>query len=797
MRKYTLVLVFMLMILCLTANARQGIDNQKRPPYAPNLIKIKLSVEAVQRAQLPLGLYAERSDFGINELDQLMAVNGGKAIIRAHREVNDKAWQEKTGFDRWFLIRLDGTSTVLNALASFKDNRFVEEAIPEFYAYTTAVPNDTYYTNNWGHNNTAQLPVYSGSSHSGAGVGTIGYDADMQLAWDQSQGYGSSSVIIAIIDTGVDTTHPDLRLVAGYDYGVGDSNPMDDSADPGHGTSCAGVAAAMANNALGITGAAGGCSVMPLKIASADGSLGFTAIENALTHCGDHNVDVASMSFGAEGGMAEGDSPTTDTALEYAYSHGVTLLAATANANTSAIAYPSNHNKVISVGASSPTGQRKSTTSSDGENWWGSNYGTAVQDDQLAVDICAPTILPSTDLVGSVGYSTNNYYMWFNGTSCATPYAAGVTALIISKDPSLTPAQVRTALTSTCTDMTFDGGAGWDRYTGYGMVNANSALNSLVPGMPSCTITAPLGGAVLDLNSTVTVNVTATDTDGTITQVAFYVDDVLKNTDTASPWTWNWNTTGSSGGSHTIKAIATDNAANTAISTVTISLLAPPSESFETGNFSAFPWLNTSAIPWTVQSSDKFSGTYAARSGAISHSAVTDLSITLNITSAGNISFYQKISSEATYDFLYFYIDGVQQGSWSGAGSWTNASYPVTTGSHIFKWTYSKDINTVGNSDCAFLDHIIFPPYTIPITFYPPQNLSAAAGSGFVNLSWQAPLLGTPTGYKIYRNSSLLTTVTGLSYTDNAVVNGTTYNYYLIAAYAGGNSDPTATVSAT
>ena len=75
------------------------------------------------------------------------------------------------------------------AIKSFKANRYIEAAIPEYYAYTTAVPNDTYYANNWGHNNTAQLPVYTGGSHSGAGVGTIGYDADMQLAWDQSQGW--------------------------------------------------------------------------------------------------------------------------------------------------------------------------------------------------------------------------------------------------------------------------------------------------------------------------------------------------------------------------------------------------------------------------------------------------------------------------------------------------------------------------------------------------------------------------------------------------------------------------------
>jgi subtilisin family serine protease len=800
--------IFFLLIGIMYANAVSSTTKEK-PLYANNKLKIQLNQEAYNIARLPQGLYTEASSFNINELDQLMKQIGGVKIIRAHIRMNDLAYEQKTGFDRWFLIKLDGKVTVENAIKALKANRYIEESIPEYYAYTTAVPNDTYYANNWGHNNTAQLPYYTGGSHSGAGVGTIGFDADMQLAWDQSQGYGSASIIIAIIDTGVDLTHPDLRLVTGYDYGDNDSDPSDNSASPNHGTACSGVAAAKANNGLGITGAAGGCSVMPIKIANSAGSLEFTAIENALVHAGDNNVDIASMSFGAEGGMAEGDSPSTDTALEYAYSHGVTLLAATANSNTSAIAYPSNHNKVISVGAASPTGQRKSTTSSDGENWWGSNYGSATIDAQLAVDIMAPTILPSTDRVGSVGYSTTDYYMWFNGTSCATPYAAGCAALLISKDPSLTPAQVRTALTSTATDMTFDGGAGWDRYTGYGMVNANAALNSLIPGMPACTITAPLGGSVYDLNSTITVNVTATDTDGTITSVAFYIDDVLKNTDTTAPYSWSWNTTGYSGGAHTIKAIATDNSSNTAQSTVTVTLLAPPDEGFETGNFSAFAWDNSSAIPWTVQSTEKFSGTYAAKSGAIGDNASTTLNLPMNITSAGNISFWQKVSSESGYDYLRFYIDSVQQGQWSGAGSWTSQTYAVTTGNHTFTWTYSKDTNTVSGSDCAWLDHIIFPPHVVltpaNITWNPTsftQNLLTnqtasqtlnIGNTGTQNLTYTASL---PTGTTTVLDETFATTGIPTGWTET-LVSGTALSWVYATGGGYSNTHPAAAYDGT
>ncbi len=795
MNRLTLFVILMLLPLLICANAVPGPQREK-PLFAKNILKLQLSQQAMDRVDLPEALTASIDRLGIKELDDLISSYGKAKIFRAHIRLKDKAFENEHGVDRWILIKFENSIDVFAALDAFKaKDRWISWASPETYFYTTAIPNDTYYANNWGHNNTAQLPVYSGGSHSGAGVGTVGFDTDAPLAWDQSQGYGSSSIIIAVIDTGVDTAHPDLRLVAGYDYGDNDANPMDDSADPGHGTACSGVTAGRANNGLGVTGVAGGCSVMPVKIADSTGALTGTAIENALYHVGDNSVDVASMSYG--GGYDYGDYPSSDTAYNYAYTHGVVLLAATANDNTSTISYPANHPYVISVGAASPTGQRKSDTSSDGEYWWGSNYGTNTIDARDAVDIMAPTILPATDITGAGnGYNTSSdYYMWFNGTSCATPYAAGVAALILSKEPTLTPAQVRTALTSTATDMTFDGGAGWDRFTGYGLVNANNALSSLVPGLPACTITAPAIGAFINIGETATVNVTATDSDGTITQVQFFIDDVLQYTDFAAPFTWNWDTTGYSNGSHAIKAIATDNSSNSAENSISVTLLAPADEGFESGNFNAFSWSNLSASPWTVQSDVSLSGTYAAKSGIIAHSASTSLAIPMTVSSAGSISFYQMTSSESGYDYLRFYIDGVQQGQWSGVGVWTQQSYAVTAGLHTFSWTYSKDVSYIGGSDCAYLDHIIFPPHGV--YYAPPQNFTVTAGNVVVNLAWQAPASGTPTGYDIYKDSVFLTNVASLSYADHAVTNGTSYSYYLKAIYSGGDSDATETLNVT
>lgn len=218
-------------------------------------------------------------------------------------------------------------------------------------------------------------------------------------------------------------------------------------------------------------------------------------------------------------------------------------------------------------------------------------------------------------------------------------------------------------------------------------------------------------------------------------------------------------------------------------------------EDFETGNFNAFPWTLAGNVNWTVTNTGAYAGTYAAKSGVITHSQSSTIQTTRILSASGTLSFWYKVSSESTYDFLKFYIDGVQQASWSGTVDWTQATYTLAAGTRILKWEYMKDGSVSSGSDCAWIDNIIFPASTI--SYDPPQNFVAVPGNNVVNLSWQAPATGTPTGYKIFKNSSLLTTITGLTYTDNAVTNGTTYSYYLKAVYSGGESSATSTVTAT
>jgi len=524
------LLLLCLVILCTSALAadsttprafapvQQGFTAQAEAslPYAPNRILVQFQPNLDKSAALAIplakGTRVTDARTGISSIDALAAANGVTSIERPYYQPQNMNKAATNGLDRWFMFRFETGNDMARVAESFRADPSVSAVSLDWRAYPAAVPNDPLYSDQWGHNNTGQMLSYDWGTHShenGSPVGTPGFDSHAQEAWDQSQGYGNSGVVIAILDSGVDIDHPDLNLVTGYDFGDDDSNPDDNSSSPGHGTACAGVAAGDGNNGIGVSGIAGNCSIMPLKVADSGGSMYFSSIQNALYYAADNGADIASMSFSAD----IGSDAATDAALQYAYNAGVTLMAATSNDNQSHIHYPANNQYVMGIGAASPCGDRKRSSSSslevnpgvdtdpngytcDGERWWGSNYGSTNQDGADAVDIIAPTIMPTTDIGGSGGYDPSDYSMWFNGTSCATPYAAGCAALVISANPTYTPAQVRDALVSTATDVVnVESGNGWDRYSGYGMVNIDAALGGGGPVAPTAAFSgAPTSG---------------------------------------------------------------------------------------------------------------------------------------------------------------------------------------------------------------------------------------------------------------------------------------------------------------
>ncbi len=472
--------------------------------YREGRVLVKFRQDSVDRLQIrDAGKANSELETGLASFDQAVSPYGLQSVQPTLQvQLKDSRRATALGSYRWYSLDFSKADDMEAVAAQLRRDPNVEEATPDYRAFLAAVPNDPLHPDHWGHNNTAQLPDLDWGGTYGHTlpntVGTPGFDANAHAAWDNSQGYGSASVVVAIIDSGVDVGHPDLRQVTGWDYGSGDSNPDDNSGNAGHGTACAGVAAAIQNNGLGSAGIAGGVSIMPMKAADNAGSLFFSAIINCIYYAADNGADVISMSLGA----AISSDPSTDAAISYANGLGVTILAATGNENSSTISYPAINSLVIGVGAASPCGERKRSSSSgaevnpgvntdpngytcDGERWWGSNYGVNSQDAAGAVDLIAPTILPTTDIQGAGGYDPGNYSGFFNGTSCSTPYAAGVCALIKSKNPSWTPAQIRDQLVTTAQDVTsVESGAGWDRYSGYGMIDAAAATGGGAPMDP-------------------------------------------------------------------------------------------------------------------------------------------------------------------------------------------------------------------------------------------------------------------------------------------------------------------------
>jgi subtilisin family serine protease/PKD repeat protein len=310
------------------------------------------------------------------------------------------------------------------------------------------------------------------------------YDADMDIktAWNITK--GNPNVKIAILDDGVELTHPDLvaNLLPGYD-GLFLNSAGGPSGNDAHGTACAGIVGAVANNSIGLAGNAPACKILPVRIAytpagQSEWFMTASSVTSGINWAIQNGASILSNSWG--GGL---NSLSVNNAIDNAVNNGrnglgAIVIFAAGNDNAASAVYPSNLNKVIAVGATTMCDERKSPESCDNWNTWGSNYGTGL-------DVSAPgTWIVSTDLSGSAGFSTNDYTVRFNGTSAAAPAVASVAALILSVNPALSQTEVRRIIETTCDKVggyTYLNGipnqpaGSWSQDLGYGRVNALAA----------------------------------------------------------------------------------------------------------------------------------------------------------------------------------------------------------------------------------------------------------------------------------------------------------------------------------
>lgn len=260
---------------------------------------------------------------------------------------------------------------------------------------------------------------------------------------------GNKNTIVAVIDTGVDYNHEDLSAVnasLGWDFVNNDADPMDDN---GHGTHVAGTVAATINNGKGVVGVAPGITIMPLKVLDSNGSGRISDIANAITYAADHGARILSMSFGSWF-----PSKAMEDATKYAvYTKGTLAFAAAGNDGLQLNTYPAAYNWILAVAAVGYDGNRAAY----------SNHGAFV-------DIAAPGGSNDGNQRHDI-LSTwpGNTYAYAAGTSMATPHASGVAALYWSYNPSLTNAQIGNALIKNADDK---GAVGWDKYYGYGIIDA-------------------------------------------------------------------------------------------------------------------------------------------------------------------------------------------------------------------------------------------------------------------------------------------------------------------------------------
>jgi len=306
-------------------------------------------------------------------------------------------------------------------------------------------------------------------------------------AWDTTR--GSPAIRIAIVDSGVETTHADLAAnvwsnpgeivngldddgngyvddVSGYDFVAGDPIPEDVI---GHGTSVAGIAAAEQDNALGVTGVAPLCRLVALKAGTDAGLFFDSTVVPALVYCADMGFEVVAMSF-----AGDGVTPAEKDAIEYCWEKGLVLVASAGNDASVYPLYPAAYDEVLGVGATQDASDKRA---------FFTNHGTWV-------DIAAPGRSLRTTALGS------SYTTTFQGTSGSVPHVAGAAALLLSANPTAKNAEVRAALEDTSMLLSETGYGYW---TNHGRIDVQAAVDRIL-GIttgsvdPRLLFVAPSGG---------------------------------------------------------------------------------------------------------------------------------------------------------------------------------------------------------------------------------------------------------------------------------------------------------------
>jgi subtilisin family serine protease len=328
---------------------------------------------------------------------------------------------------------------------------------------TPHIPNDPFFTSQWG-------------------LQRVG----AENVWPVTR--GEPNVIIAVLDEGVELNHPDLDL---YPVSYSTITHTNDGSPVGnHGTACAGIIGARMDNNLGLAGLANRCKVMAIATNFAD-----TEVAEGLFFAADNGARVVSMSFGVYPSWMVWDFSLIEAALQYAHEKNLVLVAASGNENQPISRFPGSDPRTLCVGGSNRDDVRKRIGDTSSESWWGACYGPDVE-------VVAPCLeIPTTDRLGIAGYTPNDYDMFFNGTSSATPHVAALAGLVLSVNPNLTNTEARQII---CESTEKINPAGyvylpapgkpygvWNAEVGYGRINAERAVLVACSRAAKCAASGP------------------------------------------------------------------------------------------------------------------------------------------------------------------------------------------------------------------------------------------------------------------------------------------------------------------
>jgi subtilisin family serine protease len=347
-----------------------------------------------------------------------------------------------------YQVRIPDWASVEEMAYALSQNPDVMYAGPNYIARIMVTPNDLLFREQWALNNTGQKIDVPG-----APSGKAQADIKATTGWEETK--GSAETVVAIIDSGIDFEHPDLKnktVSRGRDFANEDWDATDDN---GHGTYVAGVAAADTNNDEGIAGVAWNCLILPVKVADKEGIAFYSDLIDGILWAADNGADVINLSLG-------GDQPDDSLrdALRYAHDKDVVVAAAAGNDNT-AVFYPAAYDAYcLAVAATDYNDERT--------DW--SCFGPEV-------DVAAPgEFVLGTYPTYMTDMTAYLPYAFGSGTSASTPHVAGLAALIKGLKPWLTADEIMDVIRFSSDDVNSGEHSGRDDYIGYGRINMEKAL---------------------------------------------------------------------------------------------------------------------------------------------------------------------------------------------------------------------------------------------------------------------------------------------------------------------------------